>query len=110
MATKKKVAKGKVANKQVVKRAKSTPAKKTARKAKPAAKKSTKSSSKKTAVPYITTDKGMKELQYHCEGIMDLIGEYILIQDPKISEKKFRSEAHDIVRMIFGMGSEKTLR
>ncbi len=106
MAIKKK----KVAKKQAVAGKKATTVSKSARKAKPMSAKSTKASGKKAPVPYITTDKGLKELQYHCEGIMDMVGEYILIQNPKISDKNFKAEAHDIVRMLFGMGQQKSLR
>jgi hypothetical protein len=110
MATKKKVAKKNTAKKKVAVSKKAPSAKKTARKGKAKTVKSTKSAAKQSAVPYITTDKGLKELQHHCEGIMDMIGEYILIQNPKISDKNFKAEAHDIVRMLFGMGQQKSLR
>jgi cytochrome c551/c552 len=110
MATKKKAVQKKTVKKQVATGKKKPSVTKVARKVKPAAKKSVKPATKKPAVPYITTDQGMKELQYHCEGIMDMIGEYIMIQNPKISEKKFKTEAHGIVRMIFGMGEQKALR
>jgi hypothetical protein len=110
MATKKKATKKNTANKKVAVSKKAPASKKTARKAKAKTAKKSKAAAKTTAVPYITTDKGLKELQHHCEGIMDMIGEYILIQNPKISDKNFKTEAHDIVRMLFGMGQQKSLR
>ncbi len=110
MATKKKVAKKSTAKKKVAVSKKAPAAKKAVRTAKAKTAKGAKVAAKATAVPYITTDKGLKELQHHCEGIMDMIGEYILIQNPKISDKKFKAEAHDIVRMLFGMGQQKSLR
>lgn len=80
-------------------------AKRATRRAKTASKKAAKVAVKAPVVPHITTEEGLKELQYHCEGIMDMIGEYILVQNPKISDKRFKSEAHDIVRMLFGMSA-----
>jgi hypothetical protein len=78
-------------------------AKRATRRAKTASKKAAKATVKAPVVPHITTEEGLKELQHHCEGIMDMIGEYLLVQNPKISDKRFKSEAHDIVRMLFGM-------
>jgi hypothetical protein len=110
MATKKKVAKKTTAKKKVAVSKKASAAKKPAGKVKAKATKNTKAAAKESVVPYITTDQGLKELQHHCEGIMDMVGEYILIQNPKISDKKFKTEAHSIVRMLFGMGQQKSLR
>lgn len=110
--TQKKGALKKADTKQAAIKTKRAPAQKAApQKAKGVApQKGAKASTKVKEVPYITTDKGMKELQYHCEGIMDMIGEYILLQNPKISQKGFKTEAHDLVRMIFGISEPKALR
>ncbi len=74
-----------------------------------AAKKKSKKMEKPKA-PFITTEQGAKALQYYCEGIMDMVGEYILIRNPKISQKSFTTEAHAMIRGIFGMSEKRAAR
>lgn len=72
--------------------------------------KATKAGKAKPQAPFITTDQGVKALQYYCEGIMDMIGEYILLQNPKISQKNFTTEAHAMIRGFFGMNEKRASR
>ncbi len=81
-----------------------------ARGAKTSSKKSAKAGKEKPQAPFITTDQGVKALQYYCEGIMDMIGEYILLQNPKISQKNFTTEAHAMIRGFFGMNEKRASR
>jgi hypothetical protein len=81
-----------------------------ARGAKTSSKKSAKAGKAKPQAPFITTDQGVKALQYYCEGIMDMIGEYILLQNPKISQKNFTTEAHAMIRGFFGMNEKRASR
>ena len=48
----------------------------------------------------------MNALKYHCEGIMDLVGEYIMTGNPKISQKDFAREAQQMIKTFFGMESK----
>lgn len=89
-----------------------------------AAKKTTKTSPSKSSkrrvtkvippsVPFLATKEGMKLLQHHCEGIMELVGDLIMTNNPKISQKDFKNEAHGLIRIFFGMekqGSKKSAR
>jgi hypothetical protein len=61
----------------------------------------------KVHVPFIATAEGMNALKYHCEGIMDLVGEYIMTGNPKISQKDFAHEAQQMIKIFFGMESKK---
>lgn len=88
------------------KKTKSAPKKKTV-KAKAKGKVTKKSQSKKPRVPYITTKEGMDALRYYCEGIMDLVGEYIVIANPKISQAQFAKEAHSMIQGFFGITAPK---
>jgi hypothetical protein len=72
--------------------------------------KATKAAKAKPQAPFITTDQGVKALQYYCEGIMDMVGEYILLRDPKISQKNFTVEAHAMIRGFFGMNEKRASR
>ncbi|MEY4700931.1 MAG: hypothetical protein RL326_1118 [Pseudomonadota bacterium] len=81
-----------------------------ARGAKASSKKSAKAAKGKPQAPFITTDQGVKALQYYCEGIMDMIGEYILLRNPKISQKNFTTEAHAMIRGFFGMNEKRASR
>jgi hypothetical protein len=74
------------------------------------ASKVTKAKKAKQEAPFITTDQGVKALQYYCEGIMDMVGEYILIRNPKISQKNFTTEAHAMIRGFFGMHEKRATR
>lgn len=110
--------------KGAAKKSASSTTKKTATKRATTAKKATRSASasgakKKSAkatkaakpkAPFITTEQGAKALQYYCEGIMDMVGEYILIRNPKISQKSFTTEAHAMIRGIFGMNEKRAAR
>jgi hypothetical protein len=88
----------------------------TKKKTKSAPKKNTKKVAKKAAgkkvvkpkvhVPFIATKEGMNALKYHCEGIMDLVGEYIMTGNPKISQKDFAREAQQMIKTFFGMESK----
>jgi hypothetical protein len=98
MATKKRAAK-KTAPKTVKKTAKKT------RKASPKA--STKTKVVKPKVPFIATKEGLDELRYHCQGIMDLVGEYLVMNNPKISQKEFQTEAQGMIRSFFGIEKSK---
>lgn len=55
------------------------------------------------SVPVLATKEGMKLLKHHCEGIMQLVGDLIVTNNPKISEKDFKTEAHGLIRVFFGM-------
>lgn len=55
------------------------------------------------SVPVLATKEGLKLLQHHCEGIMELVGDLLVTNNPKISQKDFKSEAHDLIRIFFGM-------
>ncbi|MEN9845675.1 MAG: hypothetical protein RIS36_822 [Pseudomonadota bacterium] len=55
------------------------------------------------SVPVLATKEGMKLLKHHCEGIMELVGDLIVTNNPKISQKDFKSEAHGLIRIFFGM-------
>ena len=55
------------------------------------------------SVPVLTTKEGMKLLKHHCEGIMELVGDLIVSNNPKISQKDFKTEAHGLIRIFFGM-------
>ena len=91
----------------------SATAKKASRSASAAGAKKKSSKAAKTAkpkAPFITTEQGAKALQYYCEGIMDMVGEYILIRNPKISQKSFTTEAHAMIRGIFGMNERRAAR
>lgn len=80
---------------------KKTQSKKTAPKvAKKAAKKV---KAAKAPVPYLATAQGMKQLKLHCEGIMQLVGDLLVTNNPKISQKEFTTEAHGLIRTFFGM-------
>jgi hypothetical protein len=77
---------------------------------KKASKKVAAKSGKKTAtkvippsVPVLATKEGMKLLKHHCEGIMELVGDLIVTNNPKISQKDFKTEAHGLIRIFFGM-------
>jgi hypothetical protein len=77
---------------------------------KKASKKVAPKSGKKTAtkvvppsVPVLATKEGMKLLKHHCEGIMELVGDLIVTNNPKISQKDFKTEAHGLIRIFFGM-------
>ena len=61
------------------------------------------------SVPALATKEGMKLLKHHCEGIMELVGDLIVTNNPKISQKDFKTEAHGLIRIFFGMdkGSAK---
>lgn len=72
--------------------------------------KATKAAKAKQQAPFITTDQGVKALQYYCEGIMDMVGEYILLRNPKISQKNFTTEAHAMIRGFFGMNEKRAAR
>jgi hypothetical protein len=72
--------------------------------------KAAKAAKAKPQAPFITTDQGVKALQYYCEGIMDMVGEYILLRDPKISQKNFTVEAHAMIRGFFGMNEKRASR
>ena len=58
------------------------------------------------SVPVLATKEGLKLLQHHCEGIMELVGDLLVTNNTKISQKEFKTEAHDLIRIFFGM--EKT--
>ena len=58
---------------------------------------------KKAAPPFLATPQGMKQLKHHCEGIMNLVGDLIVTNNPKISQKDFTTEAHGLIRVFFGM-------
>ena len=107
--------------KGAAKKSASATTKKTATKRATTAKKATRSASasgakKKSAkaakpkAPFITTEQGAKALQYYCEGIMDMVGEYILIRNPKISQTNFTTEAHAMIRGFFGMSEKRAAR
>lgn len=99
MATKKRAAKKTVAKKT---------AKKTVRKAAPKSAKVAKTGKiVKPKVPFIATKEGLDELRYHCQGIMDLVGEYLVINNPKISQKEFQTEAQGMIRSFFGIEKSK---
>ena len=55
------------------------------------------------SVPVLATKEGMKLLKHHCEGIMELVGDLIVSNNPKISQKDFKTEAHGLIRIFFGM-------
>ena len=55
------------------------------------------------SVPFLATKEGLKLLQHHCEGIMELVGDLIVTNNPKISQKDFQTEAHGLIRIFFGM-------
>jgi hypothetical protein len=85
-------------------------AKKTKTTTKKVAKKATAQGGKKTktkvippTVPVLATKEGMKLLKHHCEGIMELVGDLIVTNNPKISQKDFQTEAHGLIRIFFGM-------
>jgi hypothetical protein len=59
------------------------------------------------SVPVLATKEGMKLLKNHCEGIMELVGDLIVTNNPKISQKDFKTEAHGLIRIFFGMEKEK---
>jgi hypothetical protein len=99
MATKKK----KTAPKKTAQKAKTVKGKVAATKA--TAKKTT---AKKPKVPYITTKEGMDALRYYCEGIMDLVGEYIITANPKISQKDFAKEAQTMIQSFFGLAPQQS--
>jgi hypothetical protein len=80
---------------------KKTAPKKTAKKV--AAKSAKKTKVKKAPVPYLATAQGMKQLKLHCEGIMQLVGDLLVTNNPKISQKEFTTEAHGLIRTFFGM-------
>ena len=72
-------------------------------------------SGKKTAtkvippsVPVLATKEGMKLLERHCEGIMELVGDLIVTNNPKISQKDFKTEAHGLIRIFFGMDTSSS--
>jgi hypothetical protein len=80
---------------------------------KTAAKKARAQGSKKTktkvippTVPFLATKEGMKLLKHHCEGIMELVGDLIVTNNPKISQKDFQTEAHGLIRIFFGMDKQ----
>jgi hypothetical protein len=65
------------------------------------------------SVPVLATKEGMKLLKHHCEGIMELVGDLIMTNNPKISQKDFKTEAHGLIRIFFGMdnsASKKSAR
>jgi hypothetical protein len=93
MATKKKKA-----AKKTVKKVARKAAPKSAKKARVAA---------KPKVPFIATKEGLDELRYHCQGIMDLVGEYLVMNNPKISQKEFQTEAQGMIRSFFGIEKSK---
>lgn len=99
--TKKSVSKRATTAKKATRSASASGAKKKSAKATKAA---------KPKAPFITTEQGAKALQYYCEGIMDMVGEYILIRNPKISQKSFTTEAHAMIRGIFGMKEKRATR
>ena len=86
------------------KKMKSAPGKNTKKAAKKAAGK--KVVKPKAQAPFITTKEGMNALKYYCEGIMDLVGEYIMVSNPKISQKAFAHEAHQMIKTFFGMDAK----
>ena len=89
MATRKKTAPKKTQSKKTATKV----AKKTAKKTKVT----------KAPVPYLATAQGMKQLKLHCEGIMQLVGDLLVTNNPKISQKEFTTEAHGLIRTFFGM-------
>jgi hypothetical protein len=92
MATKKKISAQKASSKQSKRTVKSKAPKKVAQKAQP-----------KEQVPYGATNEGMKQLKHHCENIMAIVGDLVLSTDPKMSQKKFTTKSHAVIRVLFGM-------
>lgn len=80
------------------------------KKPKKVAKKVTKKPSAKVVTPFLATPQGMNQLKHHCEGIMNLVGDLILTNNPKISQKDFTTEAHGLIRVFFGMDQKKLRR
>lgn len=83
-------------------------AKKTAKKtaAKKASAKKTTTKVIPPSVPFLATKEGLKLLKHHCEGIMELVGDLIVTNNPKISQKDFQTEAHGLIRIFFGMDKQ----
>jgi len=89
---------------------KKTAPKKVSKKAAPKAGKRSATKVVPPSVPVLATKEGMKLLKHHCEGIMELVGDLIVTNNPKISQKDFKTEAHGLIRIFFGMDKAKSTK